>query len=144
MLQYWFQLYHPTTIYSIQYPAVHSYHQLPSPSSIPLVILPSLEVMLLLYLILGKYSPAELICFLHQWLATSPLSFSLSDWEILEAERSRAQSRAAVGTPCPTITHISRHPFWEITGFAYICVYKQTQPQTASQQHTLPCMFAAS
>lgn len=69
----------------------------------------SLELVLLLSAIQGKQSPAELICFLHQWFATSPLAFSLTAWKTLMV--SRAGNRAA----SPTSTQSSTHTHTEMT-----------------------------
>lgn len=47
--------------------------------------------------------------------------------------------------PCPTITHISRHPFWEITGFAYIWACKLSQKHiTCSHSPLYVCNKLAS
>lgn len=66
-----------------------------------------LELVLLLSAIQGKQSPAELICFLHQWFATSPLAFSLRGWKTLMV--SRAGSRAASPTSTQGSTHTDRN-----------------------------------
>lgn len=98
---------------------------------------PSLDLMPVLNTILGKYRPAELICFPHHWFATSPLSFSLSDWGSPEAERRGEPSCCQAGPAGPrAVTRISRRPFWQIAGRSRISARTDEQQTRWFREHT--------
>lgn len=107
---------------------IHSQHQIPSPSSIPLVLSPLMPTTwgdAFVVHDIGQVQPSWVNLFSASVTCNKSTLFFIK-W--LRDPGGWAEQRAELLSkrPAQPSTHISRHPFWEITGLAYFCTHKQT------------------
>lgn len=123
-------------------------HQILSPSLIPLVLSPLMPTTwgdAFVVHDIGQVQPSWVNLFSASVTCNKSTLFFIK-W--LRDPGGWAEQRAELLSrrPAQPSTHISRHPFWEITGltFAPINRHMHTYTHLSQTSHTLPCVLATS